>query len=74
MVWALVPTFNLDPETPKSSVEFFYISWEKLDPEKIVFFVFFLKLLFYHFFCDFSHVFGFFPCFRLYGVGLSPNL
>ena len=29
---------NLDPETPKSSVEFYYISWEKLDPEKIVFF------------------------------------
>ena len=41
MVWALVPTFNLDPETPKSSVEFYYISWEKLDPEKIVFFNFF---------------------------------
>ena len=58
MVWAYVPTFNLDPETPKSLVEFYYISWEKLEPEKIFFFMYFFFILFYHFFCDFSHVFG----------------
>ena len=42
MVWSQVPTFNLDPETLKSSVEFYYISWGKLDPEKIGFFIFFI--------------------------------
>ena len=41
MVWAYVPTFYLDPETPKSSVEFYNISWEKLDPDKNLFFFFF---------------------------------
>ena len=60
-------TYNLDPETPKSSVEFYYISWGKLDPEKIAFFFFFLSLIL-------SFLWRFFPCFRLYGVGLSPKL
>ena len=74
MVWAYVPTFNLDPETPKSLVAILLCQLhEKLDPDRNRFFCFFFFLstalsCIFTFFCDFSHVFG---CMVW---ALSPNL